>query len=784
VGFATRLKVPSLSPAGKTVASVAWVVLAAFAYLAPALAHGTSLGTQDLLGVFGLGATPGVIPHNALASDQIEEMIPWAALSWTQVHSGHFPLWNPYSGFGMPLLGNFVSASFSLPMLISYLGPERYVYTIETVAKMLIAGTGVLWMCRRLGLQHLPSVFAATTFMLSGAFTGWLGWPMSGTTAWLGWAIGATILIVRGPEHRTLHMAGLALVLAFIVYAGHPETLVIIVISTALVAIFAMFDLVVRTRRPTAFLRPLLTLLGAAVGGLALSAPVLLPGAQVIGRAARSGVLGYPLPAKTSLNLLFASYSGLPQHGSQYFGAVDYYETAAYVGAVALALAVVGLVVWRSNLTVIGFAAAGLLCAALTYSAHVSRILDSISVTRSLQWTRAVTVLDFFLAVLAAFGLQALLTRGSARTTKLTLAVMSVLLLGVVVGLFIHHVAAHIPEPANGIQARSFIWVSVCVVVLLGAAVLLVLPTSSSPKGPGRISRLVAAAAALVAAQSAFLLTATPNIWSSSNSFLPLTTAEATLQRDVGQARVGFAACPSVLAWPDLGILAETNDAYGLSEATAYDGTVPKSYFSAYFDELREPVPADTGFGQFCPSMTTANVARHFGVGYVLAQEGSLVPQGDVIVGTIAGEDLYRVPGGGLVTMEPSGSPADNAGAKVLSNSSDNPAQIKFRVVTPTSSTLYIHVTDFPGWTATIDGKPLKLRTWGGTMLAASMPAGRHAIDIAYRPKAFTLGLILAGAAAAILVATSGFAVLRRHKGRVSVATGDRSLSPIATVTQ
>jgi hypothetical protein len=420
----------------------------------------------------------------------------------------------------------------------------------------------------------------------------------------------------------------------------------------------------------------------------------------------------------------------------------------------------------------------------LTYSAHVSRILDRISVTRSLQWTRAVVVLDFFIAVLAGFGLHALLTRGSERTTKLTLWVVSVLLAGVVVGLFIHHLSAYIPEPANGIQAHSFIWVSICVVVLLGAAVLLVLPTSLFPRGLGRISRFVAAAAALFAAQAAFLLTATPDIWSSSNSFLPLTTAEATLQRDVGPVRVGFAACPSVLVWPDLGILTETNDAYGLSEATAYDGTVPKSYFTAYFHELHEPVPANTGFGQFCPSMTTATVARHFGVGYVLAQEGSPVPPGDVLVGTIAGEDLYRVPGGGLVTIEPRGSHADSAAAEVLPNSSSNPAQINFRVVTPTSSTLYIHVTNFPGWTATIDGKSLKLRTWGGTMLAASVPAGHHAIDVAYRPKLFTIGLILAETATILLVAISGFGVLRRRKRKVNVAPGGRSLSPIETVAE
>jgi hypothetical protein len=87
-------------------------------------------------------------------------------------------LWNPHSGLGLPLLHNFQSAAFSVPMIIGYLAPQRYVYTTAVVSTMLIGGLGVLWSCRRFGLRLLPSTFAATAFMLSGSFNGWLGWPV------------------------------------------------------------------------------------------------------------------------------------------------------------------------------------------------------------------------------------------------------------------------------------------------------------------------------------------------------------------------------------------------------------------------------------------------------------------------------------------------------------------------------------------------------------------------------------------------------------------------------
>src|SRR5262249_43672493 len=103
------------------VLAVLWVAAVGLVHLLPALVQGPELGTSDILGVFGLGAVPGGQFYNGLAADQIRALEPWAWLSWSQVHHGMFPLWNPYSGLGLPLLHNFQSAAASLPMLIGHL---------------------------------------------------------------------------------------------------------------------------------------------------------------------------------------------------------------------------------------------------------------------------------------------------------------------------------------------------------------------------------------------------------------------------------------------------------------------------------------------------------------------------------------------------------------------------------------------------------------------------------------------------------------------------------------
>src|SRR5262245_40158890 len=149
------------------VLAVLWIVAVSLMFLLPALRRGPELGTTDLLGGGGLTATTTEQAYNPLAADQIRAFQPWASLSWSQVHDGNLPLWNPHAGLGLPLLHNFQSAAFSVPMIIGYLAPQRYVYTTAVFSTMVIGGLGVLWLGRRIGLRLLPSTFAATAFMLS-----------------------------------------------------------------------------------------------------------------------------------------------------------------------------------------------------------------------------------------------------------------------------------------------------------------------------------------------------------------------------------------------------------------------------------------------------------------------------------------------------------------------------------------------------------------------------------------------------------------------------------------
>ncbi len=189
----------------------------------------------------------------------------------------------------------------------------------------------------------------ATTFMLSGSLTGWAGWAVSGPLIWSGWLVAGALLCWRPGRRRTTGVAVLALSSAFAMYGGFPETLVLMAIALgALVLIGAAVAAWRHQLRPSAVAR----CLGGLAAGAALSAPLWLPGLAVLRQSSRFSENATGGVALHGLALLFAQgYDGLPTKGSTWTGPANYYEATAYVGIVALVLALFAvLVAWRRPL--------------------------------------------------------------------------------------------------------------------------------------------------------------------------------------------------------------------------------------------------------------------------------------------------------------------------------------------------------------------------------------------------------------------------------------------------
>ena len=323
---------------------VLWFVAVGVALLVPALRHGTHIGTYDILSQLGLSKHSGIIPHNVVNGDQIDSMIPWNDLVWTQVHHGQIPLWNPYNGLGLPLAFDWQSAPMGMPALVGYLVPLQYSYDVGILVTLVVAGTGVYVLGRVLGLGRLACVFAGTVFELSGSLGGWLGYPHGAVMSWGGWLFAAAILVVRR-EHRVRDISFFAVVLAMAVYSGQPEVLTVFGLGLGLFTAVLMAQRTTVLRGSGPIIRPLGDLVAASLAGLALAAPLALPGLQLISRSTRSGSTAVKtLQLHDFMYFISQGFDGVPIAGSRVFGESFFYEeTAAYVGIIAVVLAVLAL---------------------------------------------------------------------------------------------------------------------------------------------------------------------------------------------------------------------------------------------------------------------------------------------------------------------------------------------------------------------------------------------------------------------------------------------------------
>ena len=785
----------SLSTPWLHVLSVAWLVVAALSVLGPVLAHGSSFGSFDVLSQFGVLQQHGVVVHNLQAGDQSDQIIPWATLAWTQVHHGQLPLWNPYEALGMPLAFNWQTAAFSLPSLIGYLFPLRLAFTVQVIVTLVIAGTGMYVLGRVMRLGILACIFAATIFELSGPMLGWLGWPHAAVLAWSGWLFAAALLVVRS-KHAVQPIAFLALMIAATIYAGQAEVL-------TLVGLALLLFLVVLLAQRTPFFggsgpirAPVIDLSLGVVTGAALGAPLLLPGFQVISGSQRAVPGGDPaeilngnpaLPLHNLFHVVFQGFDGLPIAGSHWFGYIGgYSETAAYVGVIALVLAVTAVAVGRRPRHEV--IALGVLTLAMAVIAFVSPVVSGLSrlpLIGTVLWQRAILPLVFSLALLAGVGMNALVRSHDERAVRRWTGAGFVLVAVLLSAVWIFG-RGHLPTDEASIRADSFIWPAIETAV--GLAVVGVLAWTHRGSGENvhrggssriRVGRL--AGVSLLACETAFLLASGAPLWSSSSTPFAPTPAEAALKSAVGSSAVGLGGSLCFFP-PGLGFPENSQVAYGVQELALYDPMIPSAYYSSWKALTHESagIPNDS---VYCPGVNTAALARLYGISYVLERVGTPGPQGGEFDKSVGDEDIYRIPNAGAATLTPLTAdgklPPDGAPSRSVRVTHPNPASWKLTTDAHSPQVLRLRLTDVPGWHASIDGRPVTLRRFAGVMLQVEVPPGRHTVELRYWPAAFTVGIILAsGAVVGLLVA---FAVRWERRRRRRSADAPTVMVPRPT---
>jgi hypothetical protein len=788
-------------------------------YLWPALLGGKVFSPDAVL--YKLTPWRGLQPANVasyenyLLADVPIVLRPWRELVRAMLHDGVLPLWNPHALTGVPLIGNPQTGLFSPFALPLWILPFGWALGFAAALKLWVGALGAYLLARELRLGFLPGLLAGVAFAFSSQNVMWLAPEIVPAVAvllpWMLWLIER---LLRGGGSG--NAVALACVTAAALGGGHPGTQVHVLVAAGLYALLRAA--IGRERAPPsrrAQLRPLALALGGLAVGVALMGALMLPeilsSHDTVGTLARKGGHGTMpgldhMPFGAIRTPLFPDWWGRPSGfetpGSPlHTGNVNYQERTFYAGVVALLLAAIGFTNRSALRRQAPLAILGALGLAIALHAPGLWWLAShLPALNLVENQRLHFVFELAVALLAAFGLQAVLER---RERSRQLAVPLIALgVGAIAAVTSGASAADAERVVRHFATgRDFARTGVTELTAVAWFLLFALGTLAAlvvVRARPHRRMAVAGALLLLAALDAFHFAHGYNPMAPAHAVPPQRTpAIAYLQRHRAEGRV---------AGVGLALPPEVAIRYDLADVRGYDPPFPTRRFLALW-RAASPTQESwlpTTFGQLAPA--ALQVTGALGARFIIADAGTppTAAEGDPALSGLervyAGRDatIFRnaraaprafvparvevVPDAATAnaTLADSGFDAsrevvverDQPGANVLATSGavDGTA----RIAAERNAGVTLHATlDRPGvvvladqlldgWSVQVDGRPATPLHVNGVLRGVAVGAGTHTVQWSYRVPGLRAGAALSAAAALLLLAVLLLPRLRR----------------------
>jgi hypothetical protein len=819
----TRRRSPPASGASRAHLWAALLLgLLVFAYLWPVLVGGRILSPiADLYGsVPWRSYAPADVQRyqNTALIDLPLVLHPWRLLARELIHEGVLPAWNPYALAGVPFYANPQTGLFSLFNVPLWILPLTYGLGVSAALKLVVGAFGTYLLARRLRLGFLSGLLAGVAFAFCAVNVVWLTHAeLPGVLALLPWALLFVERILA--DGRLANALGLALATAVALGGGHPGMQVHFLAVTALYAVARAAwpqgetDEDARARP----LRALALVGGGLAAGTLLMAFMLIPEARsshdTVGVLARKGenLAGQRIPLDALQTVVFPDRWGRPSAVENVadaahnpFGVVNYNERTFYPGAVALLLACVGLLArgaWARKGPLALLAVVGL--AVPLHAPGLYWAATHLPVLELVEPQRIHFAFELAVALLAAFGLQAVLDRprGERRRLAVPLAALlagafALLTAGATsadAGDTLRHFLTGADSASSGVLALTSIVWFVLFALAVGVALLVV------RQRPGWRLGVAAVVVVLAAADALHFAHGYQPMVQEAKAMPPATPAIAYLRRHRADGRV--MGIEGALA-PDSGLL------YDLRDVRGYDPPQPTRRLLALW-LLANPLqqswtPLELPLSQF--DAQALRVLSVLGARYLVLEPGfrlarrsrdalttvysgpdatilenaraaprALVPSRVVTVanGTEAGRRIVerRFDSRTTVALERDdaaiAAPVGRGSAAVVD---DRNASVMLRARLERAGLVVLGDALMDGWSVEIDGRPAAALRVNDVMRGVVVPAGSHEVVWSYAVPGLRVGALLSLLTAVALTGCAGTLLLRaRRRERAAV---------------
>lgn len=665
-----------------------------------------------------LFTTKAVIPY-----DLPGYHVPQAGYFARSLAEGRLPLWDPYSYCGMPFAANLQTQVFYPPnwpfAAINVLTHDNYILDVLewlVALHMALAGWLAYLLCRRLRLGWAAALFGGLSYELGAFFASQAQHQgaISGA-AWipLTWAM----VFALAERFSWRRLVVLALSVAMIVLAGFPAVLMMAIASTGVLAV-GLFLL-----RDANWRLPLWVIAGGVLGA-ALAAVQLIPAKELIDwstahlRTDFTDIGGGGIPPTAFGALAWPNWNGVFDF-STYHQPWNPTFAYFYCGGAGVLLVVAGLRWWRSArwqvlLLTSALAALVMMGGHTPFMRIVYPRLPRM-IRSSLYDEFGLCVLSLGLAVLAAYGFEALLAR---RALVLRAAVVAIAFVDLWWAGAGRPMNTGDPDAALRTSAQEFEG-SRNVVARLRS-----LTTAQSPSW--RIDAIDSTQMWGNAAPVLGYYTASGNEPLASERVLAVRRIFGTAQeweryipvKDAASPLLDMLSMRYLIAWNDS--KAEALRSPAIHKVDSVDGHA--------IWENGDALPRFTVNGNvFRSSNLTESVAR--------LRSPDFQPAREVILETK----------GPLPTLQPEA----RGHVQVLSY---RPESLALSVETDRPALLVSSEAFYPGWHATVDGREAPVLMVNAAFRGVAVGQGTHSVEMTYKPASFRLGLAVTAAAALLAV--------------------------------
>ncbi len=285
------------------------------------------------------GYAVGVPVKNTLISDIFSQFFMWKAEIVKSFINLKWPLWNPYSYSGYPLIANYNSGPLNPFNLIELILGKVNGWTWLVVSQAIGSVLSMYWYLRTIKKETLPSLIGSVVYAFGGFAILWSQF-VNADFAMIWIPIVLIVIEKTKSNNDRRNLLWLSPLFFLIVTAGHLQALIYAAILTVF---YYVYRIGIQKKAFNIFFSL------ALLFSICFSAIQLLPTVELMNHSIRfddSSIAGINyglLPPENLITLIAPDYFGNPSTGN-FWGYFNYHETVTYAGVIGIVGLIFGLI--------------------------------------------------------------------------------------------------------------------------------------------------------------------------------------------------------------------------------------------------------------------------------------------------------------------------------------------------------------------------------------------------------------------------------------------------------